>query len=175
MSVRPHTEQVAVIFSASIFDNKWRCFWFGFCKRLCSQHGKSVTLIKGVSETDKYGRLLRYIIVDNIYVNYELVLQGFATAVTYPPDISCATTFQTAQRQASSAVVGPWAMPTQVPLPTQVPVSDNGGGGGGNCSPSYPGVCIPHPPPDLTAVTFRLDDLRSCNLIHIISIEIRME
>ncbi len=128
-------------------------------------YGKSVTLIRDVSETDKYGRLLRYVIVDNIFVNYELVIQGFATAATYPPDISCAPAFQTAQQQASSRVVGLWAMPTQAPLPTQaafptqalVPAS-NSGSGGGNCSPSYPGVCIPPPPPDLDCPEIPFDD-----------------
>lgn len=38
-------------------------------------------------------------------------------------------------------------VPTAVPLPTQPP-ADNGGGGS-NCDPAYPGVCIPPPPPDL--------------------------
>lgn len=129
-------------------------------------YGKAVTLIKDVSETDKYGRLLRYIIVDNVFINYELVIQGFATAATYPPDVSCASTFQIAQQQASSALVGLWAMPTQAPLPTQalvstqvlVPPSNNGSGGGGNCSPSYPGVCIPPPPPDLDCPEISFDD-----------------
>jgi len=82
-------------------------------------YGKPVTLIKDVSETDQYGRLLRYIVVDNIFVNYELVIQGFATAATYSPDVSCASTFEAAQQQASAAVVGLWTMPTQISFATQ--------------------------------------------------------
>ncbi|HSJ86551.1 MAG TPA: thermonuclease family protein, partial [Anaerolineales bacterium] len=50
--------------------------------------GKTVTLIKDVSETDRYGRLLRYVIADNMFVNYELVAQGFANTASFPPDIS---------------------------------------------------------------------------------------
>src|SRR5581483_1552123 len=35
--------------------------------------------------------------------------------------------------------------PTRPPKPTNTPPA----GGGGNCSPAYPTVCIPPPPPDL--------------------------
>ncbi len=48
--------------------------------------GKLVTLEKDVSETDKYGRLLRYVYVDGVFVNGELVRLGYAEAVSYPPD-----------------------------------------------------------------------------------------
>jgi micrococcal nuclease len=48
--------------------------------------GKTVTLMKDVSETDQYDRLLRYVIVDDLFVNYELVRQGFANTTTFPPD-----------------------------------------------------------------------------------------
>ena len=41
-------------------------------------YSKSVTLIKDVSETDRYGRLLHYVIADGLFVNYELVAQGYA-------------------------------------------------------------------------------------------------
>ena len=39
---------------------------------------KEVELFRDVSETDKYSRLLRYVIVDGILENYELVIQGAA-------------------------------------------------------------------------------------------------
>ena len=48
--------------------------------------GKTIRLEKDVSETDKYGRLLRYVYVDNILVNAELVRQGLAWAKGYEPD-----------------------------------------------------------------------------------------
>lgn len=51
--------------------------------------GKKVTLYKDVSETDKYGRLLRYVVVDGKFVNYELVSQGLAKAGTWQPDTAC--------------------------------------------------------------------------------------
>ena len=48
--------------------------------------GETIRLEKDVSETDKYGRLLRYVYVDDIFVNAELVRQGLAWAKAYEPD-----------------------------------------------------------------------------------------
>jgi endonuclease YncB( thermonuclease family) len=50
--------------------------------------GKTVYLEKDVSETDIYGRLLRYVYVNDIFVNLELVYDGYAYAVSYPPDVA---------------------------------------------------------------------------------------
>lgn len=93
-------------------------------------YGKAVILIKEVSETDQFGRLLRYVIADNLFVNYELVAQGYANTASYPPDIACIPTFQRAEGQASTAKLGLWAAsPTQViilPLPTASSGSSSG-------------------------------------------------
>ena len=51
--------------------------------------GKEVQLYKDTSETDKYGRLLRYVVVDGLFVNYELVRQGVAEPGTWKPDTAC--------------------------------------------------------------------------------------
>lgn len=109
--------------------------------------GQKVILIKDVSETDRYDRLLRYVIVGNVFVNYELVRGGYAWANDYPPDSSCSAMFKLAQQEAKEAKAGFWK-----PTPTPAPTTASRGGGviiGGNCDPSYPGVCIPPPPPDL--------------------------
>ena len=50
--------------------------------------GKTVYLEKDLSETDRNGRLLRYVYVNKIFVNLELVYYGFAYAVSYPPDVA---------------------------------------------------------------------------------------
>lgn len=82
-------------------------------------YGTSVTLIKDVSETDPFGRLLRYVIVGDVFVNYELVAQGYANTASYPPDVACISTFQAVEQQASASKLGLWgAPPTPVPLPT---------------------------------------------------------
>ena len=48
--------------------------------------GKTITLVKDVSDTDQYGRLLRYIYVGDTFVNAELVRDGYAEARRYDPD-----------------------------------------------------------------------------------------
>ena len=48
--------------------------------------GKVVELQSGERDKDEYGRLLRYVYVDGIFVNAELVVQGYATAYIFDPD-----------------------------------------------------------------------------------------
>jgi len=109
-------------------------------------YGRNVILVKDVSETDRYGRLLRYVFVDSVFVNHELVKQGYALASTYPPDVACSALFANTQGQAQSSQVGLWK---QAPSPATIVGSSDSGGTSGNCDPSYPTVCIPPPPPDL--------------------------
>ncbi len=46
--------------------------------------GKTVRLEEDVTDKDRYGRLLRYVYVDSVFVNLELVRQGCAEV--YPRD-----------------------------------------------------------------------------------------
>jgi len=48
--------------------------------------GKIVELQSGKRDEDEYGRLLRYVYVDGILVNAELVAQGYATAYIFDPN-----------------------------------------------------------------------------------------
>jgi len=48
--------------------------------------GKIVELQIGQRDKDEYGRLLRYVYVDGIFMNTELVAQGYATAHIFDPD-----------------------------------------------------------------------------------------
>ena len=82
--------------------------------------GKSVVLVKDVSETDAYDRLLRYVVADGVFVNYELVAQGYAQGKSYPPDVSCNDTFEAIERKARENSIGMWATATPVPSPTQL-------------------------------------------------------
>ena len=72
--------------------------------------GKIVRLEKDVSETDRYGRLLRYVWVGDIFVNDYLVRQGYAYASTYPPDVKYADQFAQAQTEAIENNRGLWAI-----------------------------------------------------------------
>ncbi len=70
--------------------------------------GQEVRLIKDVRDTDRYGRLLRYVYVDNTFINLELVSQGFARAFTVPPDIKYEEEMLKAEQQARESRAGLW-------------------------------------------------------------------
>lgn len=101
--------------------------------------GKMVELERDVSETDRYGRLLRYVWVGDLLVNGELVRLGYATARAYPPDVRHQDLLARLEKEAREAGRGLWALVGQ-------PTASRSGG---NCDPAYPTVCIPPPPPDL--------------------------
>jgi micrococcal nuclease len=69
----------------------------------------SVLLLLDTSETDRYDRLLRYVIAGDTFVNYELVRRGFARAREYPPDTSCNNLFLEAENLAREEGLGIWA------------------------------------------------------------------
>lgn len=70
--------------------------------------GKEVKLVKDVSETDKYGRLLRYVWIGDTFVNDYLVRYGYAYASTYPPDVKYSEQFVQAQEEARVNSRGLW-------------------------------------------------------------------
>jgi len=84
--------------------------------------GKTVILEKDVSETDKYGRLLRYIYVGDLFVNAHLVKFGWAQAATYPPDVKYSDLFVSLEREARENNEGCWAI-TEEPEEEQPPPS----------------------------------------------------
>ncbi|MEK7516648.1 MAG: thermonuclease family protein [Patescibacteria group bacterium] len=71
--------------------------------------GKAVQLVKDVNDTDRYGRLVRYVYQGDIFVNLELVRTGFASAYRYPPDVAHAEEFVAAEREAREAKRGLWS------------------------------------------------------------------
>lgn len=71
--------------------------------------GKMVRLEKDTSERDKFGRLLRYVYVGDVFVNQELVRLGFARAVVYPPDIAHQTLIFDAEKEARDFGSGLWS------------------------------------------------------------------
>ncbi len=68
--------------------------------------GKAVTLVKDTSETDPYGRLLRYVYAGNTFVNEALVREGWAENAEYPPDTEYAATFRQLEAEAQQAARG---------------------------------------------------------------------
>jgi micrococcal nuclease len=77
-------------------------------KNVALVSGKTVRLEKDVSETDRYGRLLRYVWVGDVMVNAELVRLGYAQAATFPPDVKYQQKFMALQKEAQAAGRGLW-------------------------------------------------------------------
>jgi endonuclease YncB( thermonuclease family) len=76
--------------------------------------GRRLVLERDVSETDRFGRLLRYVwTVDgadrHTFVNLELLRLGYAQVATYPPDVRYVDLFLAAQREAREAERGLWS------------------------------------------------------------------
>ncbi len=119
--------------------------------------GTRVRVVYDVQRTDRYNRALAYLYrsSDALFINAAMIIEGYAAAYRYPPDVANADWFAALDRQARNANVGLWAACGGI----DTPASGAGSGAttttaaatpsGTNCSPSYPGVCIPPAPPDL--------------------------
>ena len=70
--------------------------------------GLSVRLERDISDKDKYGRLLRYVWVGDVFVNAELVKLGYAEAHAYPPDVKYQELFSRLEEEAVNAGLGIW-------------------------------------------------------------------
>lgn len=69
-----------------------------------------------VEERDDFGRLLAYVWAGDVFINERLVLDGYARAHSYPPNLSRQPQLQEAQRKAYQAGVGLWAPTTTAAL-----------------------------------------------------------
>ncbi len=72
--------------------------------------GKTVHLEQDVSNTDRYGRLLRYVWVDGTLVNAELAREGLVRVYDYPPDLARQQEMEQAQQEARTNCRGLWRM-----------------------------------------------------------------
>lgn len=74
--------------------------------------GTEVRLVRDISERDRTSshRLLFYIYraSDGLFVNADLVREGFAIAKPYPPDVAHAGEFSTLEHQARTKKAGMW-------------------------------------------------------------------
>lgn len=73
--------------------------------------GTPVYLERDVEARDVYGRLLAYayLVENGVFVNLEIVRQGYAQPLTIPPNVAHTTEFVQAARDAERANVGLWA------------------------------------------------------------------
>jgi len=75
--------------------------------------GRTVELQRGKRDQDEYGRLLRYVYVDGIFVNAELVAQGYATAYIFDPDDRYSQILVQLEQYAKMRERGLWATESQ--------------------------------------------------------------
>jgi micrococcal nuclease len=100
---------------------------------------------------DRYGRTLAYVwLPDGRLYNETIIAEGYAHEYTYAIPYRYRDAFRAAERAARAAGRGLWspatcAGDTEQPAARVTPPPDAPAG----CDPSYVGVCIPSPPPDL--------------------------
>ncbi len=83
---------------------------------------RDVLLERDVSDTDAYGRLLRYVWVGDLMVNGELVRLGLAKANSYFPDVKYQDYLDGLEAEAFAAGLGIWGItPTPPPPPAAEP------------------------------------------------------
>ena len=80
---------------------------FEFTRNLAE--GKRVRLEFDLEKKDKYGRLLAYVYLkDGTFVNAEIVKQGYASLMTYQPNVKYADLFLKLYREARQNQRGLW-------------------------------------------------------------------
>jgi micrococcal nuclease len=70
--------------------------------------GKTIKLVKDVSETDKYGRPLRFVYVGDTFIDDYLVKVGAAKIETVSPDVEFKDEFLSSQNYAKENKLGMW-------------------------------------------------------------------
>ncbi len=70
--------------------------------------GKGVTLIKDKTNNDRYGRLLRYVYLDGVFINEVMVEEGYAEAIEYKPNLAHQDILEAAEIEAKQQNLGIW-------------------------------------------------------------------
>jgi len=76
--------------------------------------GSRVRLVKDISDKDWFGRLLRYVYVDDMFVNKILAWEGYARVKKYPPDTLLHSELKAAEEAAFKEQKGLWGPACQV-------------------------------------------------------------
>jgi micrococcal nuclease len=72
--------------------------------------GTALHLERDVEARDAYGRLLAYVyrVNDGLFVNLEVIAQGYARLLTFPPNVAHTDAFVAAAKAAREANAGLW-------------------------------------------------------------------
>jgi micrococcal nuclease len=129
--------------------------------------GRAVRLLgdKTQSKRDRFGRLLAYVMLpDSRDLGRELLRIGMGVVYVFDTSFSRLGMYRAAELQARATSLGVWgncgalvatttststSMTPVSTVPTATTATTTISTGGGSCAPSYPGVCIAPPPPDL--------------------------
>jgi len=71
--------------------------------------GKEVSLKKDVTDKDDYSRILRYVFIDGLFVNAELIALGYVETRFFPPDTFYREKFEDLEKIAVRNNRGLWA------------------------------------------------------------------
>ncbi|NND84447.1 MAG: hypothetical protein HKN46_04800 [Acidimicrobiia bacterium] len=108
-----------------------------------------VALIIDVTDTDEFGRLLRYVTVLGSDLGKRLVADGLAVARRYPPDTARAEEYADAEKEARDAGLGLWADDACGVTDSPLEISD--------LEPNAPGDDAANPNGEWVEVTNRSD------------------
>lgn len=77
--------------------------------------GKTLRLLRDGQDADAQGNLLRYVLVGETFVNFEMVRRGAALPALYPPRMACMESFLAAGQRARAEGKGYWSLQPDLP------------------------------------------------------------
>ena len=99
----PETRNVGVNVRKEYFGTEAKIFVTQLLKN------RKVKLTFDVQKTDRYGRVLAYVYLENsIFLNQYLVEKGYAVVSTFPPNVKFVEKFTQAERNARKLKLGMW-------------------------------------------------------------------
>ena len=99
----PETRNVGVKVRKEYFGTEAKIFVTQILKN------KKVKLTFDVQKTDRYGRVLAYVYLENgIFLNQYLVEKGYAVVSTFPPNVKYVEVFTKAEKLARNKKLGLW-------------------------------------------------------------------
>ena len=99
----PETRNVGVKVRKEYFGTEAKIFVTQLLKN------KKVKLTFDVQKTDRYGRVLAYVYLENgIFLNQYLVEKGYAIVSTFPPNVKYVEVFTKAEKLARNKKFGLW-------------------------------------------------------------------
>ena len=99
----PETRNVGVKVRKEYFGTEAKIFVTQLLKN------KKVKLTFDVQKTDRYGRVLAYVYLENgIFLNQYLVEKGYAVVSTFPPNVKYVEVFTKAEKLARNKKLGLW-------------------------------------------------------------------